>query len=98
ANDFVTKPLDFKIVLARVQSQLSYKHAMDRIVALEQDLTKRNVELEHANDRMSRGLEAARRMQTSLLPPRPLRIGEVDFAWCYEPCEELGGDILNVFA
>ena len=97
ANDFVTKPLDFKIVLARVRSQLSHKQAIDRIVALEQDLLRQNAELEQANTRMRRGLEAASRMQKSLLPRKPLQIGNAEFAWCYQPCEELGGDILNVF-
>jgi len=97
ANDFVTKPLDFKVVLARVRSQLSYKHAIDRIVALEQDLMRRNAELEQANARMRHGLESAHRMQKLLLPSKPLRIGAADFGWAYEPCEELGGDILNVF-
>jgi sigma-B regulation protein RsbU (phosphoserine phosphatase) len=97
ANDFVTKPLDFPVVLARVRTQLSHKQAVDRILMLESDLRARNLALEGANARMKRSLELAGRMQQSLLPVTPLRIPGFHFAWAYEPCDELGGDILNVF-
>ncbi len=42
ANDYVTKPLDFPVVLARVQSALSLKHATDEIQRLAQHLEKHN--------------------------------------------------------
>jgi phosphoserine phosphatase RsbU/P len=97
ANDFVTKPLDFPVVLARVRTQLSHKQAVDRILKLESDLREQNLELEAANARMRRSLELASRMQQSLLPAGPLHIPGLNFAWVYQPCDELGGDILNVF-
>jgi diguanylate cyclase (GGDEF)-like protein/PAS domain S-box-containing protein len=31
ANDYVTKPIDFKVALARIQSQLERKHAEDKL-------------------------------------------------------------------
>ncbi len=43
ANDYVTKPLDFRVVLARVQSALSLKHATDEIQRLAEHLEKHNV-------------------------------------------------------
>ena len=43
ANDYVTKPLDFPVVLARVQSALSLKHATDEIQRLAEHLEKHNV-------------------------------------------------------
>src|SRR5687768_16008918 len=52
ANDYVTKPLDFPVVLARVRAQLDHKRAVDRIVQLEADVRRRNAELEQANARM----------------------------------------------
>ncbi len=97
ANDFVTKPLDFAVVMARVRTQLSHKLAVDRIISLESDLRRRNDDLERANARMLRSLDLASRMQQSLLPASPLRVPGLNFAWVYEPCDELGGDILNVF-
>ncbi len=97
ANDFVTKPLDFPVVLARVRTHVSHKLAFDRILALEEDLRRHNAELQAANARMRRGLDLASRVQQSLLPANPVCFPGVQFAWAYEPCDELGGDILNVF-
>jgi sigma-B regulation protein RsbU (phosphoserine phosphatase) len=97
ANDYVTKPLDFPVVSARVQTQLSLKRSVDRIVALEQDLARRNAALEKANRRMSKDLAAAAKVQRSMLPTSlPNRDG-LEFAWFFRPCDELAGDILSVF-
>ncbi len=97
ANDHVTKPLDFPVVLARVETQLSHKRAVDRIRLLEADLRRQNEALERANGRMQRSLQLAASMQRSLLPAAPsLRVPGLHFEWLYDPCDELGGDILNV--
>lgn len=42
ANDYVTKPLDFPIVLTRIQTPLSLKRAMDEIQKLAQQFELRN--------------------------------------------------------
>jgi adenylate cyclase len=42
ANDYVTKPFDFPVVLARLQTQLSLKRAMDEIQRLAKQLELRN--------------------------------------------------------
>ena len=42
ANDYVTKPLDFPVLLARVQTQLSLKQAMQEIRTLAGQLEQRN--------------------------------------------------------
>ncbi len=42
ANDYVTKPFDFPVVLARVETQISLKHAARQIVELAQQLELRN--------------------------------------------------------
>jgi phosphoserine phosphatase RsbU/P len=97
ANDYVTKPLDFPVVLARVETQLAHKRAVDRILSLEEDLRRRNEELEEHNRRMRRSLELAADMQRALLPAGPLDVPGVRYASTYHPCDELGGDILNIF-
>ncbi|HEY9022725.1 MAG TPA: response regulator, partial [Burkholderiaceae bacterium] len=56
ANDYVTKPLDFPVVLARVQTQLSLKHAVDQNRRLEQDLEQRNREVEAANNQLAQAI------------------------------------------
>jgi len=42
ANDYVTKPLDFPVVLARIRTQLSLKRAMQEIQRLAEQLELRN--------------------------------------------------------
>jgi PAS domain S-box-containing protein len=54
-------------------------------------------ELESANDRMREDLEAAARIQQALLPDRPPEIGGLNISWAFQPCQELAGDLLNVF-
>ena len=96
ANDYVTKPLDFPVVLARVQTQLSLKRAVDRNRDLEQTLKHHIEHLQKANSRMQNDLTAAARIQQSGLPNSPVHIDGLHFAWAYHPCEELGGDSLNI--
>ena len=52
ANDYVTKPLDFAVVLARVEAQLSLKKARDNVQEL-----NRNLEL--AQEKISKLTESA---------------------------------------
>src|SRR5207248_4083015 len=44
ANDYLTKPLDFPVVLARVRTQLALKRAVRQITELEGKLDARNRE------------------------------------------------------
>jgi sigma-B regulation protein RsbU (phosphoserine phosphatase) len=96
ANDYVTKPFDFPVVLARVQTQLSLKRSVDKIRRLEQELTRQNAELEKANRRMKLDLHSAAKVQAALLPGVPPVLPTARFAWEFRPCEELAGDLLNI--
>lgn len=60
-------------------------------------MSKWNRELEAANGRMARDLEAAAKIQHSLLPQSEPKSDAIDFAWKYLPCDELAGDFLNFF-
>ncbi len=103
ANDYVTKPINFPVALARIETQLSLRRAVQEIRRLEGDLAARNRELEAANQglslsnrRMKRDLEAAARIQQAFLPSAAPAAGGARFAWRCRPCDELGGDTLNV--
>ncbi len=90
ADDFISKPFDKDELLARLKVGL-------RITDLERDLAQRNQELEKINDRMRRDLQAAAKIQQSLLPTQLPTCEKVNFAWKYVPCDELAGDTLNLF-
>ena len=103
ANDYVTKPLDFAILMARVQTQLALKQSVQQVLDLEQVLIQRNADLERANaqllsasERMNADLQAAAKIQESYLPTKLPGVPGFNFAWTYEPCEYLAGDFLNV--
>ena len=83
ANDYVTKPFDFPVVLARVQTQLQLKRS--------------RAELASAHKRMKKDLEAAARIQASLLPSEQIvEVGGGRVAWRDVPCDELAGDTLGI--
>jgi sigma-B regulation protein RsbU (phosphoserine phosphatase) len=98
ANDYVTKPLDFPVVLARVRTQLSLKRAVEQIRRLEQGLEQRNRELQSANTLMHRDLDAAAKVQAALLPAASPQVPGYRCAWLFKPCAGVAGDIFNVFS
>jgi sigma-B regulation protein RsbU (phosphoserine phosphatase) len=55
-----------------------------------------NRQLEIANRRMKRDLDAAARIQQSLLPDKAPQSRNIRFSWVFQPCDELAGDTLNV--
>ena len=74
ANDYVTKPVDFAIALARVQTQLARKRAEEALrdlnQQLEQRIGERTADLERMNAELSRAkdqAEAANRLKSQFL-------------------------------
>lgn len=75
-------------------------------IGVQSDITKRrnaeealreaNRQLEIANRHMKSNLEAAARIQRSLLPDKKQVFEEISFSWVVQPCDELGGDTLNI--
>ena len=98
ANDYVTKPLDFPVLVARVSTQVSLKRSVEQVRCLERGLEQRNRELQVANTRMQEDLLAAARIQAALLPTAGPQVEGYRFAWLFEPSAGLAGDILNVFS
>jgi len=83
ANDYVTKPIDYPVLVARVEAHAGLKRS--------------NEERDAAYRRIKNDLSAAARIQKTLLPSSMPRIKGATFTWTYRPCDELAGDILNVF-
>jgi len=97
ADDFVIKPFDRRELRSRVQ-------VGERIVSLKQELDAHNQKLEAlneklacANDRLREDFDTAATFQQSLLPKKAPESDAVNIEWLYKPCQELAGDMLNVF-
>jgi sigma-B regulation protein RsbU (phosphoserine phosphatase) len=80
-------------------------HAARRILDLEQSLEDRNrhlkevnAKLEDAYHRIRTDLEAAARMQKSLLPKSAESVEGVTLDWLFLPASVVAGDIFNFFA
>jgi sigma-B regulation protein RsbU (phosphoserine phosphatase) len=87
--DYITKPFQMEELHARVETHLELRR-------LQTELELTNAQLERANGRMSRDLMAAAKIQESFLPHNTPRVPGAEFAWSYRPCDELGGDGLNI--
>lgn len=83
ANDYVAKPVDFDILLARIRTHLALKHATS--------------ELEAANRRLKTDLALAADIRKALLPRSLPRCDGFRICWDHRPCSDLAGDCLNVF-
>jgi len=80
-----------------VQKNGELIRANQDLTRAKQELQKKNSDLESANNRMKNDLDAAARAQQALLPTTPPNVPNVEVVWKYRPCDELAGDILNVF-
>lgn len=63
----------------------------------EQQLRDVNQRLIQANQRMENDLRAAARIQQALLPANLIQFPGAKLGWSFLPCDELAGDILDVF-
>ena len=89
ADDFIVKPFDQDELRVRIR-------AGERVIALEKALAEKNAHLQAVNKRMKDELLAAARIQQSYLPSSRPTMAGAEFGWIYEPCDELGGDTLNI--
>lgn len=91
ANDYVTKPLDLKILLARVHVHV----ILERTV---QALNRAHEQLKSSNEKVQRDLSVAAKVQQARLPEKSLQFEGCNVVWEYRPCDKLAGDFLDVFA
>jgi len=81
-----------------VEKNQELQRSNEDLTIAKEKLSRWNRELESLNERMRRDLEAAAKIQHSLLPTTMPDIKKLSFAWRYLPCDELAGDFLNVFS
>ncbi|CAM2007934.1 PP2C family protein-serine/threonine phosphatase [Acanthopleuribacter pedis] len=90
ADAFIHKPLN----LMEFKAQL---RVAERITRLEAKLSERFRDLQKAHEELQHDLEAAGKIQRSLLPDRTPNIRGVQPAWAFQSCEAVAGDMLNIF-
>lgn len=90
ADDFLSKPVEQAELRARL-------HAGARILTLEATLAAHNTQLSEALRQIELDLEAAARIQHSVLPSHQLRYQDFFSDWLFLPSAWVSGDIFNVF-
>jgi diguanylate cyclase (GGDEF)-like protein len=67
ANDYVTKPVDFAVTLARVETQIKRRQAEHQAIVATEQLRKINEELEYRiEDRTSKLIDANKRLKAEI--------------------------------
>jgi diguanylate cyclase (GGDEF)-like protein len=67
ANDYVTKPVDFAVALARVNTQISRRHAEQQVARANEELRKANEDLERrVEERTRRLVDANQRLKEEI--------------------------------
>lgn len=90
ADDFLSKPVNQSELRARL-------HAGIRILDLEASLAAHNTRLSEALSQIEQDLQAAARLQHSVLPSHRLRYQDYFADWLFLPSAWVSGDIFNVF-
>ncbi|MEI6257078.1 MAG: fused response regulator/phosphatase [Planctomycetota bacterium] len=71
--------------------------ARDTLQRTNGELVDLNDRISRINEHMVRDLNAAAKVQRSLLPGKDIVIPTTQVSWRYVPCQSLAGDFLNIF-
>ncbi|MBF0547168.1 MAG: SpoIIE family protein phosphatase [Candidatus Riflebacteria bacterium] len=83
ANDYITKPIDFDVLLARIKTQLILKNATE--------------ELARRDEENKIELKFAKTVHRSLLPCDVPKMANVDLGINFSPCNSIGGDFYDFY-
>lgn len=97
ADDYLTKPYDRDELCVRVRAGERIVELENDLIAGNQELAEAKANLEKVNKRMTDDLHAAAKVQRALLPTSIPQSSAANLAWIYRPCDELAGDIFDVF-
>ncbi|MBU1058516.1 MAG: fused response regulator/phosphatase [Proteobacteria bacterium] len=89
AADYLPKPFQPQEVLVRVRTHLKLRKLYRTVV-------ENNRLLEEKQKVLDQDLSAAAKVQQHLLP-QTLPLTAMEFSWYFQPCQQVSGDIFNVF-
>ena len=89
ADDMISKPFHAQEVMAKVESAF-------RIIGMQKEIKRQNLELTRFQDRMTAELALAARLQMGLLPAIPGRASGIRYTHRYLPADGIGGDIYAI--
>jgi sigma-B regulation protein RsbU (phosphoserine phosphatase) len=90
ADDFIVKPYDKDELFVKIRIG-------ERIIQLEKSKEEQNRKLADTYAAIKKDLEAAAKIQLSLLPKSDAMISGVEFDWLFMPAAFMAGDIFNYF-
>ena len=88
ASDYITKPVNRRILLARVQAALDTRQ--------KDELAAQSQQLSFENSQLLDELEQARKLQQAQLPPRAAVCGSWHLSGGLYPCALVGGDFFDI--
>ncbi|MDP2874595.1 MAG: response regulator, partial [Holophaga sp.] len=89
ADDMIAKPFHAQEVMAKVESAF-------RIIGMQKEIKRQNLELTGFQERMNTELGIAARLQMGLLPSLPGAAPGFRYTHRYLPAEGIGGDIYSI--
>jgi len=89
ADDMISKPFHAQEVMAKVESAF-------RIIGMQKEIKRQNLELTRFQERMTAELALAARLQMGLLPGIPGLVSGSCYTHRYLPAEGIGGDIYTI--
>jgi DNA-binding response OmpR family regulator len=92
ADDYLLKPVNSRILLARVRSTIRARESKKRIV----DAERREKEDEAVRSRLLHDLEEARQVQLAQVPAFPIERDGNWYSGCVVSCGHVGGDSIDV--
>jgi DNA-binding response OmpR family regulator len=99
ANDYVTKPLDFAVVLARVGTQLSLKRAKDQVVELNRSLEEAQRRISKLVESSAEAMNDVRSWSSAVASEVATAIGAEDVAvWVFEDEQPAALTVTNSMA
>lgn len=104
-DELIISPIEKTELQARIELLLRVRRLSlvlqqqnEELEISRQELARKNEELEKAYSRIKKDLEAAARMQRSLLPQTAITLSGVKFDWVFSPSAFVAGDIFNFFS